>query len=50
MPLSGGGNKWTDHVRAFASSKGVSYMCAMSMPECSASYKGKGKGSRNTKG
>ena len=41
MPLSGGGNKWTDHVRAFATSKGVSYMCAMSDPQCSATYKGR---------
>jgi len=40
MPLSGGGNRWTDHVRAFADSKGISYMCAMSDPQCSATYKG----------
>lgn len=40
MPLSGGGNKWTNHVRSFADKKGISYMCAMSDPACSAEYKG----------
>ena len=40
MPLSGAGNRWTDHVRAFATKHKVSYMCAMSNPACSAEYKG----------
>lgn len=30
--------KWTDHVKAFAKRQNISYGCAMSMPECSASY------------
>lgn len=41
MSLSGGGNKWTDHVKAFAAKNKVSYMCAMSNPQCSATYKGR---------
>jgi len=40
MSLTGGGNKWTDHVREFANKNGISYMCAMSNPLCSASYRG----------
>jgi len=40
MVLSGAGNRWTDHVKAFARKNNLSYMCAMSNPECSASYKG----------
>lgn len=39
MVLSGGGNAWTDHVRAFATKNKMTYMCALSNPECSSSYK-----------
>ena len=34
-------NAWVTHIRAFAKSKGVSYGCALGMPECRASYKSK---------
>jgi hypothetical protein len=40
MVLTGKGNSWTDHVRAFATKNNLSYMCAMSDPQCSATYKG----------
>lgn len=40
MTLTGKGNVWTDHVKAFATKNNISYMCAMSNPECSATYKG----------
>ena len=39
MVLSGGGNAWTNHVRAFATKNKMTYMCALSNPECSSSYK-----------
>ena len=32
------GNPWTEHVKEWAKKKGVSYMCAMSTPECRTSY------------
>ena len=31
-------NKWVEHVRQFAKENGLSYGCALSMPECKASY------------
>ena len=34
-------NAWVEHIRVFAKSKGVSYGCALGMPECRASYKSK---------
>jgi hypothetical protein len=34
---------WINHVKDFAKSKGVSYRSALKDPQCSASYKGKGK-------
>jgi len=32
-------NAWTTHVREFAKKNNMTYMCALSTPECSASYK-----------
>ena len=32
-------NKWIEHVKDFAKQNSVSYGCAISMPECKASYK-----------
>jgi len=32
-------NKWIEHVKDFAKKNSVSYGCAISMPECKASYK-----------
>lgn len=29
---------WTDHIKKFAAAKGISYGCALSDPEASASY------------
>ena len=37
------GNPWIDHVRAYAKQHGISYMCAVSDPNCSKSYKEKQK-------
>ena len=34
-------NAWTEHVREFAKTHNVSYMCALSMPDCKASYHNK---------
>ena len=31
-------NPWVAHVRAFAKSRGLSYMCAATEPECKSSY------------
>lgn len=51
-------NKWIEHVRAFALKKKISYMCAMTKPECKASYaktkmpakaKGRPAGAKNKK-
>lgn len=51
-------NPWIEHVRQWSKSHGVSYMCAVSKPECKAAYQGrkaaversvKGKASINTK-
>lgn len=33
-------NAWVEHVRAWSKANGVSYMCAVSKPECRAAYKG----------
>lgn len=30
---------WINHVKEFAKNKGISYSCALSDPNCSASYK-----------
>ena len=38
MVLIGKGNPWTDHVSEFARQRGISYMCAMSDPDCSLEY------------
>ena len=32
-------SKWVEHVKAFAAKKGVSYSCALSMPDCKAEYR-----------
>jgi hypothetical protein len=32
------GNPWTEHVKEVAKQKGISYMCAMSMPDTRTSY------------
>lgn len=32
-------NAWVEHVRAWSKANGVSYMCAVSKPECSAAYR-----------
>ena len=32
-------NKWTEHVHSFAKKHGMTYMCAMTDPACSADYK-----------
>ncbi len=32
------GNPWVEHVKQFSRQKGVSYGCAVSDPECKASY------------
>ena len=34
-------NRWVIHIREFAQSNGVSFGCALGMPECRASYKSK---------
>ena len=44
--MIGAGNRWTDHVRAFANKNGMKYMCALSDPECSASYRSKPREAR----
>ena len=31
-------NPWVTHVKAFASQNGISYACALSMPECREKY------------
>ena len=31
---------WTDHVKEWAKKNGTTYGCALSKPECSASYRG----------
>lgn len=33
-------NAWVEHVRKWSAANGVSYMCAISKPECKAAYKG----------
>jgi len=33
-------NAWIEHVRKWSKDNGVSYMCAISKPECKAAYKG----------
>ena len=38
-------NKWVEHIKAFAKAHNISYGCALSNPECLASYKAK----KNTK-
>lgn len=40
-------NKWTEHIKDFASKKGLSYKEAMKHPDCKASYKS-GSGLRGT--
>lgn len=37
--LLGGGNRWTDFVRKWADDNKMTYLCAISTPECSAAYK-----------
>jgi len=32
-------NQWVEHVKAFSLKHGLTYACAMSTPECKASYK-----------
>jgi len=34
-------NPWIEHVRNFAKANNVSYLCAITMPECKASYRNK---------
>jgi len=48
MPISGG-NRWTDFVRSYARHHNISYMCALSTPECSASYKAGKQGEPKTR-
>lgn len=48
MPISGG-NRWTDFVREYARKNSISYMCALSTPDCSASYKSGKQGEPKTK-
>jgi len=36
-------NAWVEHVRKYAASKGISYGCALSMPECREAYHKKPK-------
>lgn len=44
-------NPWVEHVRAFAKRRGVSYMCASSMPDCREEYQArKGAVERSVKG
>lgn len=44
-------NPWVQFVREFAKRKGVSYMCASSMPECREEYQAKKSAvERSTKG
>jgi len=44
-------NPWIAHVRAFAKSRNLSYMCAATEPECKSSYKArKDAVIRSTKG
>ena len=41
---------WVEHVKAFAKEHNISYPCAISMPQCSASYaKAPAKTKRKTK-
>lgn len=48
MPISGG-NRWTDFVRSYARHHNISYMCALSTPDCSASYKAGKQGEPKTR-
>ena len=32
---------WTDHIREYAKKHGLTYACALSQPDCAATYKGK---------
>ncbi len=34
-------NPWVEHIRAFAKKHGLAYGCALSNPQCRASYKSK---------
>ena len=34
-------NAWVEHVRKYASQKGISYACAMSDPDCKKQYRKK---------
>lgn len=34
-------NKWVEHIKTFAKSHNIAYGCALSNPECLASYKAK---------
>jgi len=43
-------NSWVEHVRKFASKNGISYGCAVSDPECKASYhKQKARNAKKTR-
>lgn len=37
--MSNNNNNWIAHVKAFAAKNNISYACAVSMPECKATYK-----------
>jgi hypothetical protein len=39
--MIGGGNRWTDFVKSFATKNKLSYMCALSTPECKIEYREK---------
>jgi len=39
--MKGGGNRWTDFVRQYADTNKLSYMCALSTPDCKEKYKSK---------
>jgi len=39
--MKGGGNRWTDFVRGYADTNKLSYMCALSTPDCKEQYKSK---------
>jgi hypothetical protein len=39
--MIGGGNRWTDFVRDYAKMNHLSYMCALSTPECKIEYREK---------
>ena len=32
---------WTDHIREYAKKHGLTYACALSQPDCAATYKAK---------